>query len=195
MPIKPFFVPLFLFISFSAFSQLSDREIYDLKGGRIKPDTSYIYDLPFSKGSKHLLIQAYNSKMSHTKELSLDFKMKPGSKICAARGGVVIATKEDSDVGGLKDEYLSQGNHIIIIHSDGSQAMYWHLQKDGAFVNVGDTVLQGALIGYSGNTGYTAFPHLHFQVYDSAGKNIATRFYTKKGIIYLRPGKWYRRIN
>lgn len=195
MPIKPFFLPLFLFISFSAFSQLSDREIYDLKGGRIKPDTSYIYDLPFSKGSKHLLIQAYNSKMSHTKELSLDFKMKPGSKICAARGGVVIATKEDSDVGGLKDEYLSQGNHIIIIHSDGSQAMYWHLQKDGAFVNVGDTVLQGALIGYSGNTGYTAFPHLHFQVYDSAGKNIATRFYTKKGIIYLRPGKWYRRIN
>lgn len=193
MPMKPFFLTLFLFISFTVFSQLSDREIYDLKGGRVKPDTSYIYYLPFPKGSKHLLIQAYNSKMSHQNEISLDFKMKKGSKICAARGGVVTAVKEDSDEGGLKDEFLNKGNHIIITHPDGSETMYWHLQKDAVLVNVGDTVLQGALIGYSGNTGYSAFPHLHFQVYDNAGKNIATRFYTKKGIVYLRPGKWYKR--
>ena len=188
-------IVLFVLISNSLKAQLTDAEIYNLKGGRVKPDTSYIYDLPFPKGSKHLLIQAYNSKMSHTKELSLDFKMNPGSKICAARDGVVIATKEDSDSGGLNDSYLNQGNHIIIRHTDGSEAMYWHLQKDGVLVNVGDSVLQGALIGYSGNTGYSAFPHLHFQVYDNAGKNIATRFYTKKGIIYLRPGKWYKRTS
>jgi|JI10StandDraft_1071094.scaffolds.fasta_scaffold42483_4 murein DD-endopeptidase MepM/ murein hydrolase activator NlpD len=188
-------IVLFVLISNSLKAQLTDAEIYNLKGGRVKPDTSYIYDLPFPKGSKHLLIQAYNSKMSHTKELSLDFKMTPGSKICAARDGVVIATKEDSDSGGLNDSYLNQGNHIIIRHTDGSEAMYWHLQKDGVLVNVGDSVLQGALIGYSGNTGYSAFPHLHFQVYDNAGKNIATRFYTKKGIIYLRPGKWYKRTS
>jgi len=188
-------IVLFVLISNSLMAQLTDAEIYNLKGGRVKPDTSYIYDLPFPKGSKHLLIQAYNSKMSHTKELSLDFKMNPGSKICAARDGVVIATKEDSDSGGLNDSYLNQGNHIIIRHTDGSEAMYWHLQKDGVLVNVGDSVLQGALIGYSGNTGYSAFPHLHFQVYDNAGKNIATRFYTKKGIIYLRPGKWYKRTS
>ena len=81
------------------------------------------------------MIQAYNSKMSHTSELSLDFKMKKGSKICAAREGVVIALKEDSDVGGLNNSYLSDGNHIIIKHEDGSTAMYWHLQKDGVVVN------------------------------------------------------------
>ena len=69
--------------------------------------------------------------MSHKNELSLDFKMHKGSKICAARDGIVTAIKKDSDAGGLKDEYLSQGNHIIIQHSDGSTAMYWHLQKDG----------------------------------------------------------------
>lgn len=182
-----------LLFYFSAFSQLTDSEISDLKAGRVKPDTSYIYSLPFAKGSKFLLIQAYNSKMSHQNEISLDFKMKPGSKICAARAGVVTAVKKDSDVGGLKDEYLLEGNHIIIRHDDGGQAMYWHLKKDGALVNVGDTVTQSQLIGYSGNTGYSAFPHLHFQVYDKDGKNIATRFYTKKRTIYLRPGKWYKR--
>lgn len=181
--------------SFFSFSQLSDAEIRDLKAGRANPDKSHVYSLPFAKGDRFLLVQAYNSKMSHTNEISLDFKMKKGSKVCAARGGVVTAIKEDSDEGGLKDDYLSKGNHIIIKHNDGSEAMYWHLQKEGVLVNAGDTVLQGAFIGYSGNTGYTAFPHLHFQVYNKDGKNIATRFHTKKGITYLRPGNWYKRVN
>ena len=191
---KFFLSSVLIFISLFSYSQLTDNEIRDLKSGKVKPDNSYIYSLPFAKGSKFLLIQAYNSSMSHKDEISLDFKMKKGSKVCAARAGIVTAVEEDNDEGGLKDEYLSKGNHIIITHNDGSEAMYWHLQKDGVLVNVGDSVKQGQLIGYSGNTGYTAFPHLHFQVYDQNGKNIATRFYTKKGIVYLRPGKWYKRI-
>jgi len=191
---KSCFIFLFISFSFAANAQLTDKEIHDLKGGKVKPDNSPVYNLPFAKGSKFLLIQAYNSKMSHKDELSLDFKMKKGSKICAARVGVVTGIKKDSDVGGLKDEFMSQGNHIIIKHDDGGEAMYWHLKKDGVLVNVGDTVMQGQHIGYSGNTGYTAFPHLHFQVYDKDGKNIATRFLTKKGIIYLRPGKYYKAV-
>ena len=182
------------FVSLCAVAQLTDTEIRNLKGGHVKLDNSPVYNLPFAQGSKFLLIQAYNSKMSHKNELSLDFKMKKGSKICTARAGVVTAVKKDSDVGGLKEEYMNEGNHIIIKHADGSEAMYWHLKKDGVLVNVGDTVTMGQHIGYSGNTGYTAFPHLHFQVYDAAGKNIATRFVTKKGIIYLRPGKYYKAV-
>jgi Peptidase family M23 len=194
MKVTSILTALLLFIS-SAHAQLTDREIYDLKAGRVKTDNSYVYYLPFAKGSRFLLIQAYNSKMSHTKELSLDFKMSPGSKICAAREGIVIATREDSDVGGLNNSYLNDGNHIIIRHDDGSSAMYWHLQKDGVVVNTGDSVTKGQLIGYSGNTGYTAFPHLHFQVQDKNGNDIATRFLTKRGIIYLRPSKYYKRVH
>ncbi len=54
---------------------------------------------------------------------------------------------------------------------DGSIAYYWHLQKDGVLVNIGDTVQTGQWIGLSGNTGYSAFPHLHFEVqgYDAGG--------------------------
>jgi murein DD-endopeptidase MepM/ murein hydrolase activator NlpD len=180
----------------------SDYSIRQLKGGQYKKDTSYVYWLPFPPKAKHLLIQAYDSKMSHQGELSLDFKMKAGSKICAARPGVVVGMRKDSDKGGLKDEYLSEGNYIIIQHSDGTQANYWHLQKDGAFVNAGDTVQKGQLIGLSGNTGYSAFPHLHFEVVPGSSntgyKNfnqLPTRFYTKKGIIYLRPGKYYKAVH
>ncbi len=191
---KLYFIIFFL-IPAVASAQLTDHEIRDLKRGRVKDDTSYVCRLPYQEGSKYLFIQGANSKMSHRNELSFDFKMNKSSKICAARAGKVINTKADSDKGGLKDEYLSEGNHIIIQHDDGSIGQYWHLQKNGVVVNVGDQVSKGQLIGYSGNTGYTAFAHLHFQVIDANGKEIWPRFHTKKGNIYIRPGQWYKAVN
>ncbi|HEX6191220.1 MAG TPA: M23 family metallopeptidase [Chitinophagaceae bacterium] len=168
----------------------------DLKNGKFKDDRSYIYTLPFEKKKKVLLVQAYESNLSHKNERALDFKVRKGTKICAAREGVVIAAREDSEVGGLKDEHLSDGNYISIKHDDGSVAHYWHLQFNGVMVNVGDSVQAGQWIGLSGNTGYSAFPHLHFEVqgYTASGAytQLPTRFYTQKGVIYLRPGKFYR---
>jgi murein DD-endopeptidase MepM/ murein hydrolase activator NlpD len=176
-----------------------EYSIMDLKAGKFKQDSSYIYTLPFEDNKKVFLIQAYESKMSHKGERALDFKVKKRTKICAARDGVVVATREDSDEGGLKPENLGDGNYVSIRHNDGSQAHYWHLLKDGVMVNVGDTVKAGQWIGLSGNTGYSAFAHLHFEVqgYDSKGiyKQLATRFNTNKGVKYLRPGKFYRAVH
>jgi len=189
------FLVFVLLLSLSAFAQ-DDYSIRDLKNGKFKADSSYIYNLPFKDKKRVFLIQAYESSFSHKGERALDFKVKKGTKICAARKGVVIAVRKDSDKGGLKNENLSDGNYVSIKHIDGSVAHYWHLQKDGVIVNVGDTVQTGQWIGLSGNTGYSAFPHLHFEVqgYDAAGqyKQLATRFYTNKGVIYLRPGKFYK---
>jgi hypothetical protein len=186
---------LFIIASATTFSQLTNTEIKNFKTGKVKEDNSYVYGLPYAKGNKYLFIQGANSSFSHKAELAFDFKMKPGSKICAVRNGTVIATKADSDKGGLKPEYLSEGNHIIIQHEDGSVAQYWHLQKDGVIIKIGDTVNKGQLIGCSGNTGYTAFPHLHFQVHAADGTELLPRFKTKKGNIYLRPGRWYKAVN
>src|SRR6185436_20726326 len=145
----------------------------DLKAGKFKADSSYVYSLPFENKKKVFLIQGYESKIfSHKNERALDFKVKKGTKVCAARAGVVISVREDSDKGGLKKENLSDGNYVSIQHIDGSVAHYWHLQKNGTMVNVGDTVKTGQWIGLSGNTGYSAFPHLHFEVqgYDASGQ-------------------------
>lgn len=173
--------------------------VEQLKNGMNKRDTSYVYTLPFEHRKKVFLVQAYESSFSHKGERALDFKIKKGTKICAARPGVVAAMREDSDEGGLKPENLSDGNYVSIRHSDGSVAHYWHLQKEGVIVSVGDTVQTGQVIGMSGNTGYSAFPHLHFEVqgYDGKGNytQLPTRFYTQKGVIYLRPGKFYRTIH
>jgi murein DD-endopeptidase MepM/ murein hydrolase activator NlpD len=188
-----FLIPL----PFLAFSQ-HPYSIADLKNGINKSDSSYIYTLPFEHKKKVFLVQAYESMFSHKGEKALDFKVKTGTKVCAARDGVVTAIRKDSDKGGLKPENISDGNYITIQHSDGSVAWYWHFMKDGVLVNEGDTIKTGQLIGLSGNTGYSAFPHLHFEVqgYDATGKHtqLPTRFYTQKGIIYLRPGKFYRTL-
>lgn len=186
---------LLLLLPFCCFSQ-QEYSITDLKNGKFKADSSFIYTLPFKNHKKVFLVQAYESGFSHKGERALDFKIKKGTTICAARDGIVIALREDSDKGGLKDENLSDGNFISIQHIDRSVAHYWHLQKDGVLVNKGDTVIAGQPVGLTGNTGYSAFPHLHFEVqgYDSKGNyvQLATRFYTNKGVIYLRPGKFYR---
>lgn len=170
-----------------------------LQKGIIRDDTSYVYSLPFEEGKKYFLVQGYFSRFSHRERVALDFKMKRGTRICAARGGVVVRAKEDGDRGGLNRKYRPYGNNIVIQHADGSRAGYWHLQKDGALVNAGDTVQQGQVIGLSGKTGYAALPHLHFLVwkFDSSGqwKQVPTRFQTSRGIRYLRSWRKYRRAN
>jgi murein DD-endopeptidase MepM/ murein hydrolase activator NlpD len=172
------------------------KEVKLLQKGVIKDDTSYVYILPFKSKKKHLLVQGYFGVWSHKERAALDFKMKRGTPILAARDGVVVRVKEDGTKGGWSKKYASQGNNIVIQHSDNSRSGYWHLKKDGALVNVGDTVRQGQVIGLSGKTGYAAIPHLHFIVWRNTGgrwQQIATRFQTSKGIKYLRSWRWYKR--
>jgi murein DD-endopeptidase MepM/ murein hydrolase activator NlpD len=185
-------------IWFSPCRAQTASEIRQGKEGRFLPsDSSYVYSLPFEKGKKYMLVQAYQSDFSHRDEYALDFKMKPGTPVCAARSGQVVSVREDSQKGGLKKENLSDGNYIIIRHDDGSEAHYWHLQYQGVVIHEGDMVEKGQVIGHSGHTGYSAFPHLHFEVRsadEDGGRQIPTRFKTKKGIRYLKPMKWYRSI-
>lgn len=173
------------------------KETRLLEKGLIKDDTSFVYQLPYEEGKAYWLIQGYFSRFSHKERAALDFKMKRGSKVFAARGGVVVRAKEDGDRGGWNKKYRPYGNNIVIQHEDGSRAGYWHLQKDGALVNVGDTVKAGQLIGLSGKTGYAFLPHLHFLVwsFDKNGQwqQVPTRFQTSGGIKYLKPIKRYRR--
>ena len=115
---------LFFLYSFTSFAQLPNKTIHDLKSGRVTDDTSYVYWLPWQHHKSFLLIQGWQSSFSHKGELSLDFKMKTGTVICAAREGVITSTREDSDRGGAKSEYMNDGNHVIIRHSDGSYAGY-----------------------------------------------------------------------
>jgi murein DD-endopeptidase MepM/ murein hydrolase activator NlpD len=163
---------------------------------KIKADTTFVYSLPWEAGKSHFVIQGYNSKLSHRDELALDIKMRRGTKVCAMRNGVVEEIKSDSRRRGLKPKYFADGNYILIRHPDNSFGWYFHLKYDGVFIRVGDSVAQGQLIGLSGNSGYSAFPHLHIEVVvhkNGRYVQIPTRFQSKTGVQYLKPGRFYRR--
>ena len=59
------------------------------------------------------------------------------------------------------------GKWIVVRHSTGLSTLYAHLSL--TTVNIGDSVESGQVIGYSGNTGFTTGPHLHFGVYVTKG--------------------------
>jgi murein DD-endopeptidase MepM/ murein hydrolase activator NlpD len=188
-----------LYVSCTVSKNPLRKQVKQLQKGIIKDDSSFVYALPYESNTSHLLIQGYFSHFSHKERAALDFKMKRGTKILAARDGIVVRVKEDGNKGGLNKKYRPYGNNIVIQHADGSRAGYWHLQYNGALVNVGDTVKQGQVIGLSGKTGYTALPHLHFLVwtFDEKGQwqQVPTRFQTSKGIKYLRAMRKYRSTN
>jgi murein DD-endopeptidase MepM/ murein hydrolase activator NlpD len=167
-----------------------------LQKGKLKDDSSFIYHLPYQENKTHLLVQGYFSHYTHRHRAALDFKMKRGTKICAARGGIIVRVKEDGKKGGSSIKNRPFGNFVVIQHTDSSRTGYWHLKFNSVLVNVGDTVAQGQVIALSGNSGYTYFPHLHFIVwrYNKKGEwqQIGTRFQTNKGIRYLRPFRFYQ---
>lgn len=193
-------IKAFIFIFFVSLTACSvsknplRKEVKLLQKGIIKDDTSYVYALPYEEGKSFRVIQGYFRGFTHRERAALDFNMKRGTKITAVRDGVVTRAKEDGTKGGLNKKYRPDGNNIVIQHADGSRAGYWHLQHNGALVNVGDTVKKGQVIALSGKTGFAFVPHLHFLVWRSGGgqwQQVATRFQTSKGIKYLRGFKKY----
>jgi murein DD-endopeptidase MepM/ murein hydrolase activator NlpD len=132
------------------------------------PDKSFIYSYPFQKGHVFKISQGPGGEFSHKDMFAYDFMMPVGTPIYAARDGVVAVIKADSGVGGPNKKYIDDANYISIYHSDGTIANYLHLNKNGVVVKEGQSVKRGELIAYSGNSGFSSGPHLHFEVVQPA---------------------------
>ena len=152
-------------------------------------DTSYVYDLPYEIGLKVYVLQGYNGSYSHKGQYALDFRLRKGNSVLAAREGIVSNVEDNNSKGGPFKKYTNNGNYVIIMHDDGTYAAYWHLSHKKVFVKKGDAVQKGQLIGLSGNTGYSSSAHLHFDVYymkNTVKLTLPTKFNTSKGVQLLR---------
>lgn len=157
----------------------------------------YVYSLPFERGKRFFVAQGYESAFSHKGDYAIDFKMRQGTKVLAARGGVVVFARDSFTTGGVSKKYVGKGNGITIQHADSTFAHYWHLRHKGAVVALGDTVQEGQHIGWSGSTGFSAFPHLHFEVTRDrriSSQDFPVLFYTGRGARFLQPLRWYKSI-
>ena len=145
-------------------------------------DGDYIYQLPFAPGKSQKIFQGYHGKFSHQNVKALDFDLKEGDEIYAARGGIVVEMVEHHNKSCPQLNCAKYNNKIVVMHDDGTFADYSHLKLNGSLVEKGDLVKVGQLIGYSGSTGYATGPHLHFGVYlpkiDGSRDYIETKFKT-----------------
>lgn len=82
----------------------------------------------------------------------MDFACNVGTPVYATGDGRITAATWHS----------GYGQHIDISHGYGYTTRYAHLSK--LAVKPGQQVKRGDLIGYSGNTGKSTGPHLHYEV-------------------------------
>ena len=91
----------------------------------------------------------------------IDLRAQVGTPVRAAESGVIKAT-------GNSDYICPRGSYgkwVLIEHPNKLATLYAHLSL--VRVSPRQEVGRGDIIGYSGNTGYTTGPHLHFTVYDA----------------------------
>ena len=162
---------------------------------RAQQDEGAIYRVPFGDGESFGVAQAFGGKASHGDKqnyYAVDIVMPVGTPVLAARDGVVMTVDNDFFGAGLDmARYGDRANNIRIVHSDGTMAVYAHLELESAHVQVGDRVRAGQLLALSGDTGYTSGPHLHFcvQVNVEHGADLgAVRVHRRKRQVRAREG-------
>ncbi len=113
--------------------------------------TQYFGNTPFASANP----QVYNGG-GHN---GIDLRAAPGTPVKSAASGTVVSTGDtDKQCRGV-----SYGRWVLIRHNNGLSTLYAHLSLIS--VSGGMEIQTGDLVGYSGNTGYSTGPHLHFAVY------------------------------
>ena len=120
-------------------------------------------------GNKARLASGYGMRFHPLLKLrrmhaGLDFSAQQGTPIYATGNGTIVKARR---LGGL-------GLAVIIDHGYGYKTKYGHMSKFA--VKQGQKVHRGDLIGYIGNTGLSAAPHVHYEVWKD-GRHVNPVYY------------------
>lgn len=159
-------------------------------GGRdARHDDAYLYRLPYAAGDTWPVLQGVESHFSHAdlEAWAVDFDMPEGTPVHAAREGVAVRVVDHHERACWDEGCGRYANFIVVLHEDGTTGEYYHLMHRGSAVREGDAVKRGQLIGWSGNTGKSTMPHLHFAVYVARSwgrtQSVPIRFETRGGVV------------
>lgn len=149
---------------------LSDFPWYTINGAnfhflvseRLTPTENYFFldsgmKSPLPEG---ILTSPYGMRIS---PISGTEKFHSGIDLAAPEGTAVFACLAGTVVTASYDD--TYGNYIILQHSGGMQSVYAHLSGYAEGMKEKDRfVAAGDVIGYTGTTGASTGPHLHFEI-------------------------------
>jgi murein DD-endopeptidase MepM/ murein hydrolase activator NlpD len=129
---------------------------YGVGGPKRVPAAAPVPDnWPYGSGHFTWPVYGWLSQGYHYDHRALDIAAPSGSFATAADRGVVVRA-------GWNDQ--GYGLFVIIDHNIDYVTLYAHLSE--IFVQEGDVVAQGEVIGAIGSTGNSTGPHLHFEIRD-----------------------------
>lgn len=113
----------------------------------------------------YLITAPYQEDRGSYNHGGVDIGTPMGTTIVAADSGTVIAVNNSCPHNWGKNGSCGcgggYGNYVFIDHGNGKLTIYGHLTN--AIVSTGQYVSKGQTIGYSGSTGNSTGPHLHFE--------------------------------
>ena len=115
-----------------------------------------------------------------TPHRGLDFGVTIGTPLYAVDNGVVSATGDNEKV----CRGVQYGKWVTIDQQNNLSTLYAHLSL--IKVKPGQKVKKGDIIGYSGNSGYSTGPHLHFSIFATKGLRVQKIKHRYKGRCYLK---------
>ncbi|MDR2926990.1 MAG: M23 family metallopeptidase [Cytophagaceae bacterium] len=121
-------------------SDLNQPSIYPLDSKNVKK---------IAAGYGERIDPVYKTKHFHA---GIDFVVNEGENVVSTADGIVVEANYDSQ----------KGNYVLIQHGEAFSTCYFHLKS--LSVKAGDRLNRGQFIGYSGNTGKSTAPHLHYEV-------------------------------
>lgn len=93
----------------------------------------------------------------------IDILVRTGSPVVATGDGVIKSTAFNG----------TYGHHVELQHpSTGYTTLYAHLSSIPKEIRAGKKVKRGDRIAFSGNTGRSTGPHLHYEVRDEQGRSV-----------------------
>lgn len=103
--------------------------------------------------TEYSVIRYVNESTESSRHSGIDIAVPQGTPIKAANNGIIT----------FSSDLIISGNVVVIDHGYGLFSSYVHLHK--IYVEDGQEVKKGDIIGEVGTTGYSTGPHLHWSIW------------------------------